>query len=263
MTIATESDLINARANKNQPFAMQRTSIANMVAGALCSMYRSTGPLPSQPAIPSAAAVCTKALTFSFNNPTGGDKTYLDTISGGCTTACRVVTYDRLFHIGGLSGTVTTAQTVNSQTVLTLPLRNSLAGEVEWFLEWYTDTGATAVTANVAVTYTDATTDTRAVSLAATMRAGRLLPIVPATGKVIASVQSVTLSATTGTAGNFGVTCGDRQSGLSLNILAANLGDKNEAVLKEVADNACLWQVVECSTTSSGDVRGEFNLVQG
>lgn len=264
MTIATENDVINARTNKRQGMNFQKASIANMVAGALCSMYRSTGPIPSQPAIPAAAALCTKALTWNFNNPTAPDNTYLDVMDGVCGTACRIVWFDRLFHIGGLSGTVTTAQAVNSQTVLTLPVREADPPEVEWFLEWYADTGATGVTATIGVTYTDTTTGTVTAALAATMRAARLLPVIPAAGKVIASIQSVTLSATTGTAGNFGVTAGNRMSGTSLHVPVANVAPPSrELILRKIQNDTCLWPVVECSTTSSGDIRGEFTLIQG
>ena len=264
MAITTQDGLISARANKRQSFAFSRTSIANMAAGQVCSLYRSTGGPPTQPAIPTTAAIPTKTLSLNFNNATSPDKTYLDYTAAVSTASCVLWTYDRLFHIGGFSGIVTTAQTVNSQSTLTFPARGgATAGEVEWFLEWYADTGATAVTANVAVTYTDATTGTVAVALAATMRAGRLLQIPPVQGKVIASVQSVTLSATTGTAGNFGVTCGERCAGCALYLGTANIGVEKEAVLCNIPDDGCFWHVALCTTTSTGDIRGEFTLLQG
>ncbi len=263
MAISSQDGLIAARTGKRQTFSFAKISTANMIAGGLCSLYRATSQIPTQPAIPTVAEVPTKALSFNFNNAIAPDSTHLDFMGGVCTVAGVVNLYDRTFHIGGLNGTVTTAQTVNSQTVLTFPTRNTTAFESEWFLEWYADTGATAVTANVAVTYTDATTGTIAVSLAATMRIGRILPIIPASGKWIASVQTVTLSATTGTAGNFGVTCGDRISNASLYIPIANVGSSVEAVLSIIPDNACLWQVQLCSATTSGDLRGELILIQG
>jgi hypothetical protein len=267
MTIATQGDLINARTNKNQGISFQRASMANQTAGTLCSLWRSTGPVPSQAAIPTAAALCTKATSGAlrnFQNPIGGDKTYLDVIDVNCTLAGKVALYDRLFHIGGLNGTLTTAQAVNSQTVLTFPVRNSVADECEWWLEWYADTGGTAVTATCAVTYTDTTTANLAVAVPATCRAARLLPIVPGAGKVIASVQTVTLSATTAAAGNFGVTCADRLAGCGATVVAANIPQPaREAVLHEVPNDACLMQIVECSSTASGDVRGEYTLIQG
>lgn len=266
MPITSQDLLISARANKRRTFAFRRLSVANTVAGGLCSMYRagSTSALMPQPAIPTVAAVPTKALSFNFPTPTAPDKSYVDVIDVGLTQAGRVTWYDRLFHIGGFNGTLATAQTVNSQAVLTLPIRNTVAEEVEWFLEWYADTGVTAVTANVAVTYTDATTSTIAVAMAATMRASRLLPIVPLQGKVIASVQSVTLTATTGAAGSFGVSAGDRMSGCSVGVQVGNIAPPGkQAVFKDVPDNACFWPVIECSTVASGDLAGEITIIEG
>lgn len=267
MPITNQNELINARANKRQPFTIRRASVANQAAATLCSMYRAaaTGVAQPQPAIPAAAAVPTKALSINFNNPAGADKTYLDMVDLGLTQPGRVLTYDRVFHIGGLNGTLTTAQAVNSQTVLSaFPVRASLAEELEWFLECYTDLGATGVTATVAVTYTDTTTGTPTVAVPATWRAGRLLPITPAQGKVIASVQSVTLSATTGAAGNFGVTAGDRISGASMSVQVANIPPPSkQGLMVEIPNDCCLWQVVECSTTSTGDLSAELLLIQG
>lgn len=267
MAITTQDGLISARANKRRGASFRRLSVVNMAAGQLCSLYRagSAGAQFSQPAIPTAAAVPTKALSFNFPTPSGADTTYLDSLDINAQQAGRVVWLDRVFHIGGLNGTLATAQTVNSQTPLpSYPIRGAAAEELEWFLEWYADTGATAVNATVAVTYTDAGTANLVVALAATMRIGRLLSIVPAQGKVIASVQSVTLSATTGAAGNFGVTAGNRISASGMSVMAANIAPQpRQAILRAVPDNTCLMAMVECTTTSTGDVSGELVLVEG
>jgi hypothetical protein len=68
-------------------------------------------------------------------------------------------------HFGGLNGTLTTAQTVSLDlsTLLATDNINLRKGDnnysdVQWWLEWYTATGATAVTATIAVTYNDGTT---------------------------------------------------------------------------------------------------------
>jgi hypothetical protein len=114
--------------------------------------------------------------------------------------------------MGGLNGTLTTAQTVNvDASVATSNLVARIGAtdysNVEWWLEWYTATGATAVNATIAVTFNDNTTTNIVVALAATVAASRRLPILSNTaGKWIKSIQSVTLSASTLTAGNFGVT---------------------------------------------------------
>ena len=80
-------------------------------------------------------------------------------------SAMTVEVHDRLAHMGGLSGTVTTAQNV-SLALNTLGATNNISNrigdtnysDVQWWLEWYTATGSTAVTATVAVTYNDGTT---------------------------------------------------------------------------------------------------------
>lgn len=114
--------------------------------------------------------------------------------------------YDRLLHNGGLSGTVLTAQTVGG--VLT---RNTTGAGNRIFIEIYdTAIGATARTATVS--YTN--------SLGVAGRSGtctiggtlfneihRMIPVTLQQGDLgVRSVESVTISATTGTAGNFGIT---------------------------------------------------------
>lgn len=263
MAITNQNDLLNARANKRQDIFAQKISIANTTVGGMCSMYRATG-FPTQPIIPVASAVPTAALSFAFNNPAGADISYIDT-SDFLTTAAGVVTWnDRVYHSLALNGTLISAQLVNSQSTMTFPVRTKAAANCEWWLEWYADTGATAVTANVAVTYTDTTTGVIAVSVGATVRAGRLLPIIPVAGKTIASVQSVTLSATTGAAGSFGVTCTARLGGCSTVCTAANVSNGGrEAILLVIANDTCLMPIINCSTTSSGDLRGEMTIIQG
>lgn len=266
MTIATESDLINARANKRQNFGIQKASLANAIAGAIFSMWRSTGPLSAQGAIPGAAAVpdsTTLGAQAAFTNPGGADKTYLDDMSVSCTNAGRVILVDRLIHNGNLSGTVTTAQAVNTPALPATRAGNTTGVGLEWYLEWYTDTGATAVTATVTYTNQAGTAGrTTTVSLTATMRAGRILPITPQAGDTaIQSIQSVTLSATTGTAGAFGVSCYRRLKDFT--VPTANVGVDTTANLVEIINSACLAVLVECSTTTTGDVRGVMSLVQG
>jgi hypothetical protein len=125
-------------------------------------------------------------------------------------------------HMGGLSGTVTTAQTVNLDLNANLATDNlderkgdANFSDVQWWLEWYTDTGSTAVTATVGVTYNDGTSgNLSAISLAATRRASLMVPLNPLVhpcgggrqDSFKATWTGVTLSATTGTAGSFGVT---------------------------------------------------------
>ena len=272
MAITTGDGLIAARANASIVLPIQRASIASAVAGQLFSSWRSTGPLPAQGAIPGAAAVPTRETTGALRtiggawlNPTDPVHTYADRISLNCTIAGRFVVFDRLIHMGGLNGTLTTLQSVSTPA---LPARaQSVTGEgLEWFLEWYTDTGATASNATVTYTRADGTTGrTVVIAVGGTaVRAGRLIPIIPSAGDIsIRSIESVQLSASTTVAGSFGVTCG-RRLPISAVVAAANIPlAPQSGLLERIQDDACLWPVVECSTTTTGDLRGEIVLVQG
>jgi hypothetical protein len=172
---------------------------------------------------------------------------YLTRLSAQLATAGSLIVYDRKGANGGLNGTLTTAQTVNST--------NASDANDEWFLEWYTATGSTAVTATITYTnQSDVTGRTTTVSLAATRAAGMMLSIVPNTSDTwIKSIQSVTLSATTGTAGSFGVTLARREAEVPVAVTnqvtvfdAINLG------LPALRSNPCLAFAVWPSTTSTG-----------
>jgi hypothetical protein len=246
---------------------IQKASLANQTAGFLSSLWRATGN-QLQGAIPGAAETCTSALTggIPYTNPTATALSYLVNLNANMAAPGSILIYDRLAHMGGLAGNVAspTAQTVN----LSIPAsRNAAAAgsDVEWFLEWYTNTGSTAVTATI--TYTnqaDGTGNTTTCALTATMRAGRLLQIIPGSGGLIKSIQTVTLSATTGTAGSFGVTVAKRLGLASTaNAAFAAVADAINLGLPVIPDNACLWPVVACSTTATGIVAGMLAIGQG
>jgi hypothetical protein len=166
-----------------------KASIANTAAGQLFSLWKAAG-FPEAGATPTAWATCTSAQAGAVPlvNATAPAKLYLGHISATLTNVGSVQLFDRIAHMGGLSGTVTTAQPVNA----TIPTQRALAvdgSDAEWYLEWYSDTGSTAT--NATVTYTDGadvTGNTTVVALSATMRAGRLMRIPIASGHTIKSI---------------------------------------------------------------------------
>ena len=185
--------------------------------------------------------------------------------------------HDRLAHMGGLNGTLTTAQTVGMD-FSTLSASNNIAqrmgdanySDIQWWLEWYSATGATAVTATIAVTYNDGTTgNLSAVSLAATRPAAHMIPLnsyIPSasSGKYIRAVNTVTLSASTATAGSFGVTA--TRICASQGTPIANYktqSDWAQLGLPKIANSACLFVIMLCSTTSTGTVRGGGKIIHG
>lgn len=272
MTISTLDQLIDALGNNATQLVINKASIASQVAGAFTSLWRATG-TPTQGAIPGAAAVCDNTLAgcFSLTNPSAPTRTYLTRLFGlSANAATDIQIHDRLAHMGGLSGTVTTTQTVNVDVSgATSNLANRRGdtnySDVQWWLEWYTATGSTAVTATVTYTNAAGTSGrTTTVSLAASMAASRMLPIIGNGGEFIQSVQSVTLSATTGTAGSFGVTATRSMAGLSMGLANAGVvADWAYLGLPRIHDSACLFIVMIPGTTSSGALYGSGNLAQG
>ncbi len=273
MTITTVDGIAaGLLAGTRQLILLDRSSLAGITSGYLHSLWR-TGSIPAQPAIPGAAAVLSNATTGAapFVNPTGGAASYL---AGGtlytANAGAAVVLVDRLAHMGGLSGTVTTAQTANvdvSGSGDNLVARRGATdySNVRWGLEIYTAIGATQTTATI--TYTNAagtsgqTTTLLIGSTTAGQNAvGRLLEFVPPGG--CRSVQSVTLTATTATAGSFGVTAWRTLGQAAPAIVGAR--DYDWATLSgKIEDSACLSLLTVSASSSSGIVRGLFNIIQG
>lgn len=279
MTITTRDKLIDALGNNSSRFIIDKASLSNAAAGQYHSLWRATGQ-PGQGAIPGAAAACTNALTggMGFTQQTNPATSYGGWATAVCSNAAVTIEiHDRLAHMGGLSGTSVAAQTVGID-MNTLSGSNNIAArmgdanysDIQWWLEWYTDTGGTAVTATVNVTYSDGSTgNLTGVSLAATRRASFMQPLnsyIPAaqSGLYIRGVNTVTLSATTGTAGSFGVTATRPRMTMPLNIANkteyftwADLG------FPEIFNTSCLFPIELASTTSTGTVRGGGKICHG
>lgn len=279
MTISTRDQLINALGNNTSRFIMDKVSIASQTAGSFVSLWRATGQ-PGQGAIPTAAASVNNATLGTMNfeqqtSPTTSYIGYMEIAVGNASTTVEI--HDRLAHMGGLSGVVATAQTANVDLEALLATNNTAErigdadySDVNWWLEWYTATGATAVTATVNVTFNTGTTaNLTAVSLPATRPASHMVPLntlVPAaqSGMFIKKVNTVTLSATTATAGSFGVTATRVRATLGAPIPNYKVvADWAQLGLPSVANGAGLFPIVLTATTSSGTVRGGGKIIHG
>ena len=261
------NEVMAGLANGPDRVVIDKASMSNAVAGQMMSLWRATG-LPGQGAIPTSAAVCTKALigAMGFTNQTDPVTNYLAwawmaVANAGATCEW----HDRLAHMGGLSGTVTTAQ--GALTVVGVSADRIGAtdySDVQWALEWYADTGATASNATVNVTYNDDTTGNLAViAVGGTIRAGRWIPLISAkAGFFIKAVNSVTLSASTATAGNFGITA-SRSKAITYGTIASQPREFDWAALglPEFPNDACIFNVMVCTTTSTGIVRGHGKII--
>ena len=279
MAISTVDGIVSALGNNSSRIIIDKASVASQTANSYCSLWRATGQ-PGQGAIPAATEVCNNNTlgTINFAQQTLPERSYgayLELATGNAAMTLEL--HDRLAHMGGLSGTLATAQTVNLD-LSTLLATDNLSerkgdadySDVQWWLEWYTATGATVVNATVAVTYNDGTTgNLTAQSLAATRPASHAITLnslVPAaqSGKFIRGVVSVTLSATTGTAGSFGVTA--TRPRMAIGSPIANfkfISDWAQLGFPEIYNRSAIFPMVLTSTTSSGTVRGGGKIAHG
>jgi hypothetical protein len=176
--------------------------------------------------------------------------------------------------MGGLNGTLTTAQAVNLDLdalagTSNLAQRKGLANfsEVEWYLEWYTATGATVVNPAASVTFTDNTTALAPIfnagtnSLPASTGVGRRYRITPNVAKYIKSVQSVTIGSSTGVVGNFGVTAIRRLCSFSVlgaSATSVSKVDWTSSYAVEVFDQSCIGLSGYCPTTGAFGMTGSI-----
>lgn len=279
MTITTRDQLIDALANNSSRIVIDKASIANAVAGQYFSLWRATGQ-PAQGAIPGTTpAIPTSATTgaIGFANQTAPAASYLawlNAVSGNAATNIEI--HDRVAHMGGLVLNVTTSQNVlmdvGSGGLNLAAARRGDANfsDLQWWLEVYTDGGATASNATINVTFNDASSANLAVqAVGGTLRAGRMIPLTPLIqaadqGKFIQDINTVILSASTGTAGSFGFTCTRPRTVLPTNIAnKTEVADWAQLGLPEIANDSCLQLIALCGTTSTGTLRGGGKIAHG
>lgn len=230
------------------------------VSGRITSLWQYDGfPSGASNTAPSTAAVPTNATAGALKqtSPGGGRTKRLAGYNlGGISAAGTLVVYDRLSHQGGLSGTSTSAQTTNLPTAALTRYTNG-EGVMPW-LEIYTAVGTTATT--VTISYTDQGGTTGNTSLATVFGSAgfnninRIIPIPLAAGDYgCRAVASVTVLATTGTAGNFGVTLAKPLFAIPAPVLG--MGDCRSFLAEPggplaIGDDACLAMTWLANTTT-------------
>jgi hypothetical protein len=285
MSITTHSLLINSLRNSSyQQLIVDKASLTNQLAGFWGSYWTSTG-FPTAGAIPAAAvAVCNNSLTGGIRtvNPIGTDKMYIGSIDAMMINGLQSVEiHDRLVHMGGLSGIVSTPTAQNvlidlaNTTLLSasnLDARKGAAdySEVHWWVENYTDCGATTVTLTANAIFSDGTSGNLTGLSLQRFRTGQsylLNSLIPAAqaGKYIRGINTITLSANTTGAGNFGVTCTIFKASVFLPI--ASMTEKRYwrcISMPEIKASSCLSLIAPASITGNpGALRAVIRTCNG
>lgn len=184
------------------------SAAAATIAGRWTSLWQYNGQ-PAHGSAPGGTARIPDNTTdggIKQTDPGGSRQKWISGTTMMANAIGTLVLYDRLLDISGLSGTSTSAQTVGG----TLGRYTSGEGNQIW-IEIYTQIGASSTT--ITASYTDqggnsgSTTQATAIGNTGLREAQRLIQLPLAAGDTgVQAVASVTLAATTGTAGDFGVT---------------------------------------------------------
>jgi hypothetical protein len=276
MTISTADQLINAMGNNSSRITIDKSALGSSVAGEWFSLWRATGQ-PGQGLVPTTAAMCNHTTLggMSFTQQTSPATSYLALLEGLNSNASTTLEiHDRIAHMGGLSGIVTTAQTVNldlnafSTDNIAARIGDSNYSDVTWWLEWYTDTGATGANCTINVTFNDGTSN-NLTTFTFGRRLGRAIPLngliqAADSGKYIRDINTVTLSASTGTAGNFGFTATRYRAALYIPLQNARFEDDwADLGLPEIPNSSCLTPMVICGSTTTGSLRATGKVIHG
>lgn len=181
-----------------------------------------------------------------------------------------IILADRLSHQGGLDGTVTTAQTTNLPTAA---LTRYTSGEgVMAAIEIYVAVGATGV--DLSVSYTNQAGTGSRTSVVTTIGStgfnavARLIMLPLQEGDTgVRSVESVTLSATTGTAGAFGVVLFKPLFVMPLYSVVTQPFTYSSALnmcgnMPVVVSDACLFPIACANSTSTGLLATTYKFIE-
>jgi hypothetical protein len=272
MSISTMDGLVAALASTNQDFAFYSPNQTN-IAGGFVNLGRAGVTSFGQAAIPTVAGSGGHIPTdVPPGYPTivagaGGTTLYLARMDGFSTQTGTLFIYDRIFAASGFSGTVTSAQTITAPPSLPSARAPNSGDGLEIFLESYTATGSTA--SNVTVQYTNSAGTAGRSTVLETFTnifpINRLQKLRYQDGDTgVQSIQSVTLSASTLTAGNFGVILAKRKATLAVPAInTAYTLDFASLGLPSVTSDAALMFVNYGANATTGVFFSNFQIISG
>lgn len=275
MTIDTP-DKIDAALAAAQAFEIIKVSATSEGAATFHSLWK-TATIPVAGANPPAFTagsgyIPTKATTgaWNFTNPGTGESRILQIALAGSTIGTLFI-YDRLWACSGFGTVITTEQTITTPGTLTAARDPGNGIDVFPFLEVYTAPGAS--TATWTFKGTDANGNTARTWTythpANAETVGQMMMLVPGGASPASTIgcrvpTSFQASATSGTAGDIGVTLLRRIATIPLTIVnLATVLDYAQLGRAVVYDDACLALQVLCTTTNTGLIQGTVFVGQG
>lgn len=241
-----------------------------LIAGRPASLWTYDG-MPAGGAVPTSAAIPdrTTAGALPFTAPGGGREKWLIGASVASQIAGVYLLYDRLFHIGGLSGNSTADQAIQGSPASPALTRNTGgAGNMVWY-EVYTAVGTTSRT--LTMTYTNeagtggqtATINIGGTGFREVTRAQRIPLAAGDTG--VRAVEKVALNLGTGTAGDFGITIAQPLAWIPVGA-AGVMGWRDYTTglpgIPAIDPDACLSLMLVPSTTTAPELFGGLSFVE-
>jgi hypothetical protein len=240
------------------------------IAGRGCSLWEYDG-MPSKGDVPTIGAIPTKSSNgaIPFTAAGGGRDKHLIGASIAPLTSGVYLLYDRLFHEGGLSGTSTAAQTIQGSTPNPALTRNTGGAGNIAFYEIYTIIGTTSTT--LTMTYTNQAgtgSRTSTINIGATgfREVSRMQRIPLAAGDSgIQAIEQIQLTATTGTAGNFGITIAQPLAWIPVNV-AGTMGWRDYTTglpgIPVIDPNACLSLMFIAGGATAPELFGSLATIE-
>lgn len=268
MAIADFATYLTKVAGAFQKVGIVKASLTT-AAGRLTDLAGASG-FPGAITTPTTATSVDRTLSGALGQLNSSSVQRLAQMELSYANGSAFLVYDRLLHLGGLDGTVTTAQpspsAAASLTRYTNGLGNMLLAEV------FTQVGATGTTITASYTNEGGTSGrtTQATDFGATgfREAARAMILPLQQGDTgVRNVSNCTLAGTTGTAGNFGLTIihplllvpalnGTHFQQLYDAIL--NVGGS----MPEIVSDACICFAIWNSPAATGLLNGTITLIE-
>ncbi len=277
MALVTDLNIVSALRAAATKRGYIKASLTTEGAGLFQSLWKAVGQpgAGANPPLFSAGAgyIPTKATVgaFDFTNGSTDGHLALLRMDMGSSTAGSIIIADRLWACSGFGTVITTAQVVTTPGTLPIGRDPNNGLDVEPWLEFYTAPGATGATWTV--TGTDGLGNTARTWTythpANAETVGQMVPLLPggASPAAVSTMRQLTqfiCSATSGTAGDVGVTLLRRLPAAT--VLIAGVADSLDVLrtgAMPIYNDSCLFGLVACTTTNTGSIMGQIVIGEG